>query len=286
MTRVLPERTDVELDICSPGRLAAIIAPMSRYTFLIALLFGCGGPSAEVESAAPRGAPEIEVTGVSDDTPSGGDGGPRLTLAFRYSDGTRVPIEGQALAYAAFRDGVALVDVKRELALVSPDGSRRVLARESGAPPVRGPGGELFYVARHGLVAEVHALDVGGNDRILASGLSNAGVLAPQADGRLLFVAALSGGVAGVWIAERGASRCLSNCDLKTGVAWGDRFVPLPRDASAIRVAAERVEWDASDGTRRSVALIPSATIPGGASVSSDGESGGAVRAAPAGSAP
>lgn len=231
---------------------------------MFVLLVACGRPAAEVESAAPSAAPEIEVVGVEDDTPPGGDGAPRLRLAFRFADGARVPIAGEAVAYAAFRDGVALVDVERQLVLVSPDGSRRVLARASGAPPVRGPHGELVYVARHGLVAEVHVLEAHGGDRIVASELSNAGVLAPQADRRLFFVAARRGGVAGMWIAERGTARCLSNCELKTGTPWGGRFLPLPRDAASIRVTAGRVEWDASDGTQRSAALVASASAQDG----------------------
>jgi hypothetical protein len=237
---------------------------MHKYVAMFVLLIACGRPAAEVESAAPSAAPEIEVVGVEDDTPPGGDGVPRLRLAFRFADGARVPIAGEAVAYAAFRDGVALVDVERQLVLVSSDGSRRVLARASGAPPVRGPQGELVYVARHGLIAEVHVLDARGGDRIVASELSNAGVLAPQADGRLFFVAARRGGVAGVWVAEHGTARCLSNCELTTGTPWAGRFLPLPRDAGSIRASADRVEWDASDGTQRSAALAASASARDG----------------------
>jgi hypothetical protein len=235
---------------------------------LLAAVVACGQAprvprtAAESPAVAAQPASQIEVLGVRDDTPAGGDGQPRMSLAFRYADGRRVPIEGEATAYAPFRDGVALVDTQKQLVLVARDGARSVLARVAGAPPVRAPGGELVYVARHDLVAEVHVLDAGGRDRVVASGLADAGVLAPQPDGRLFFVAARNGGVAGVWLAERGAARCLTNCELETGTPWGDKFVPLPTGADAIRASAGRVEWDASDGSRRSVALTTPASVP------------------------
>jgi len=198
----------------------------------------------------------VRVLSVQDDTPAGGDGAPRMTLAFELADGTRVAIPEQATAYAAFRDGVALVDRERRLLLATADGARRVLAREAGAPPARGPAGELAYVARYGLVAEVHLLGIDGRDHIVASGLADAGALAPQRDGSLLFVGARAGGVAGLWRASvQAPARCLTNCALETGSAWGDRFVPLPRDAASLRLYANRVEWTASDGTQRSAAL-------------------------------
>jgi hypothetical protein len=186
----------------------------------------------------------IRVVAVEDDAPQGGDGAPRMTLAFQLADGTERVIEGQANAYARFRDGVALVDRARRLVFVTADGARRVLAQQSGAPPVQGPRGELAYVARYGLVAELHLLSEDGRNRIAASGLADAGTLLPQRDGSVLFVGARPGGVAGVWRASADGqpARCLTNCELRTGTDWGDRFVPLPTDAAAMLQQAEQHE--------------------------------------------
>jgi hypothetical protein len=224
--------------------------------------------------AASSEVPVIEVVAVHDDAPAGGDGAPRLTLAFLYRDGTRIPIEGEATSYVPFRRGVALVDTEHRLVLSTPEGARSVLALDAGAPPARGPRGELVYVARHDLEVEVHVLDEDGRDRVVARELGSAGMLAPQADGRLFFIATpRGGGVAGLWLTERGqsAARCLTNCELETGAPLDDRFVPLPEDAHAISASTDRVEWNASDGTRRSVALLPSVDGEGGSTVPFEG---------------
>jgi hypothetical protein len=152
--------------------------------------------------------------------------------------------------------------------LVSPRGARRVLATTAVAPPVRGPAGELLYVARYGLSAELHVLRVDGQDRVIASGFASAGVLAPQVDGRVLFVAARSGGVAGLWIADAGGARCLTNCELGRA-PWGDAFVPLPGDRHAIRVEQDSVRWQAFDGSLHELdlGLVPQhqpALLPAG----------------------
>jgi hypothetical protein len=207
--------------------------------------------------AATRPAVSVEVLEVSNDAPPASDGAALHTLAFVYGDGRRVPIAEQAVSFVPFRDGVALVDRTRRLLLVSPDGGTRVLAQASGAPPALGPSGELVYVARQELVSEVHVLHASGQDRIVASGLASAGMLAPQRDGRLCFVGAKAGGVAGVYVVQDAGARCLSNCELKTGEPWGDAHVPLPKDASSIAISGTQVTWEAWDGTRRSAALAP-----------------------------
>lgn len=206
------------------------------------------------------GVPSIELLSQRVRAPTGGDGPALSTLAFRFADGRRVPIDGEAQAYVPFRRGVALVDVRGQLVLVTPEGARSVLARASGAVPALGPRGELAYVARYDDQSiEVHTLGIDGRDRVVARGLGSAGLLAPQSDGRVVFVATPArGGVAGVWIAAEGGgeARCLTNCGLQTGSAALDsRFIPLPGDAASIALAAERVSWHASDGTIRSVSL-------------------------------
>jgi len=193
---------------------------------------------------------DIEVVKVQDEVADGTDTRPHFTLALRDKNGARIPIEGRALAHVTFVGGIALVDAERRLIVVSSGGARRVLAEQAGAPPARGASGELVYVAQRDVGAELHVLDAGGVDRTLASGLASAGLLAPQPDGTILFVGARSGGVAGLWSASAGDTRCLTNCDLRTGQPWGERFVPHPGDIAAIRVTGERVERDAFDGKR------------------------------------
>ena len=224
---------------------------------VLVALAACTRPPAMPEGGTSQrgGEPAVVVAAEENLVPAGGDGAPRLSLAFQRADGSLQPIAEKALAFAQFRDGVALVALDRQLVLVSPDGSRSVLARRSGAPPLRGPGGELWYVARYGQGSEVHALEVSGRDRIVASGLSSAGLLAPQKDGRLLMVAADGRGVAGLWYADARGARCLTNCELVAGAPWREPFVPLPIGARAIEMSGGVVEWDASDGTRRSVAM-------------------------------
>jgi hypothetical protein len=216
------------------------------------LLLGCASePSA---TSAVRDE-DVESKREHDEVPGGSDTPPRFTLALRAADGTRVPLESRALAHVTFGGGIALVDSERRLITISADGARRVLADEAGAPPARGSRGELLYVAQKDSGAELHVLETGGADRVIASGLASAGLLAPQADGTIFFVGAKNGGVAGLFSIKGGETRCLTNCDLKTGQPWGDRFVPPPGDTAAIELKGERVEWDAFDGKRYGVSL-------------------------------
>lgn len=201
-------------------------------------LAACARSAAPQEGANPQPTDEPAVLVIAEEqvTPAGGDGAPRLSLVFQMPDGSRRRIAEKALAFAPFRDGVALVAADQQLVLLSPDGSRSVLARRSGAPPKRGLRGELWYVARYDQGSEVHVLEASGRDRVIAGGLSSAGLLAPQADGGLLMVAADRRGVAGLWYADASGARCLTNCALVAGEPWGERFVPLPVDASAFGV--------------------------------------------------
>lgn len=239
-------------------------------SFGLGLACGSGGaPPANNGSGSgtpgASAAPEIEVLATNANAPPGSDAVPHMRLAFRYADGSRRPIDGQALAYVPFRDGVALVDERRQLVLVAPGGARRVLARESGAPPALGTAGELVYVARYDLSSDLHVLDVAGRDRVLARGLASAGLLAPQPDGRVLLVGAQNGGVAGVWLAAIDAPvRCLTNCAFTTGAQDGwPGFVPLPSTAEGLRIRGELATWQDSDGTSQQAPLRgPSASEP------------------------
>jgi hypothetical protein len=234
---------------------------------LLGLGLACGSASAPPANNAPGTAavaepaasvtPDIELLATDATAAPGSDEVPRMRLAFRLADGSRRPIDGQALAYVPFRDGVALVDEHRQLVLVDPAGARRVLARESGAPPARGAKGELVYVARYDLGADLHVLDAAGRDRVLARGLVSAGLLAPQSDGRVLFVGAGNGGVAGVWLAAADVPvRCLTNCELTTGGQPGlPGFVPLPSTAEGLRIRGDAAVWQDADGNAQQASL-------------------------------
>lgn len=209
----------------------------------------CGCASEPTPAGVVRDE-DVEVKRELDELPGGTDTPPRFALALRATDGTRMPLEARALAHVTFNSGVAVVDSERRLLIVSSDGARRVLAEQAGAPPARGSRGELVYVAQKDTGAEVHVLEAGSSDRVVASGIASAGLLAPQPDGSILFVGARNGGVAGLWIISAGTSRCLTNCELETGEPWGDRFVPPPGDTAAIKVEGTRVQWEAFDGKR------------------------------------
>jgi hypothetical protein len=221
---------------------------------IVLLGIALGGCASEPSSAPVRDE-NVEVNRQLDEVPGGTDTRPRFALALRAADGTRVPLESRALAHVTFSGGLALVDSQRRLVVVATDGARRVLAEEAGAPPARGARGELLYVAQKDTGAEVHALEAAGADRVIASGLFSAGLLAPQPDGTILFVGARNGGVAGLWSISGDTTSCLTNCDLKTGEPWGDSFVPPPGDVAAIKVLGTRVEWDAFDGKRYGATL-------------------------------
>jgi len=197
---------------------------------VVAVLATACASASPQQPAANRGTPVVVATPLHNETPPGSDAVPMYQLAFEYSDGTRVPIAEPASAYAPFRDGVALIDGKRRLLLISPDGSLRPLAASTATTPVPGPSGELYYVALYGEIAELHRLTAEGRDRVIARETSSVGLIAPQADAGVLFVGARNGGVAGIWRVAPGASRasCVTNCDLKTGEPWGDAFVAPP----------------------------------------------------------
>ena len=248
-------------------------------------LTGCAQPAPLEQGPAPptaRGSFQVVVVSSRDPVPEGGDGSPLHTLAFERPDGERRSIGGEARAFVPFRDGVALVDAQGALQLVSIDGSRRTLARVSGAPPAVGPQGQLYYVAAREAQAELHVLSREGQDRVLATGIANAGVLSPQSDGRLFFVAARRGGVAGLWmVPPSGRARCLTNCSLGRG-PWGDAFIPLPTDGAAIVGERDSGSYQAADGSRRTVDLASRERSPAQVSPSPSAEtSSGLQQGAP-----
>jgi hypothetical protein len=222
---------------------------LSACAVLACAALGCAPAARETARPTSAEAPELIATPLAIEAPPQSDAAPQWALAFEYQDGRRVALEERALAFSPFRGGVALIDVSRRLLLISPDGSRRTLSSTSVTTPVLGPSGELYYAARYGTVVELHRLSEAGRDDVIARELSSIGLLAPQADASVLMVGARNGGVAGIWRVAPGANeaQCATNCELKTGEPWGDRFVPPPgtRDEleSAYR-AAQTIDGD------------------------------------------
>jgi hypothetical protein len=199
---------------------------------------------------------EVEVAPRSYKIPKGTSAPRQLRLAFRLPNGKRRQIDRSAIAYARFRDNVAVLDIQRRLVLISPSGAKRVLAKQAGAPPVQAPSGELVYAVKYQTGVEIHVLDSLGNNRTVASGLGSAGLLAPQEDGRILFIGtAKGGGVAGLWIIDSQGARCLTNCELETGSDYSERFIPLPSGTDTMKIVDDYVEWTAADGTSHSSRL-------------------------------
>ncbi|HBQ12218.1 MAG TPA: hypothetical protein DEF51_14050 [Myxococcales bacterium] len=76
--------------------------------------------------------------------------------------------------------------------------------------------------------------------RTLAEGFVSIGALRFDPTGaRVAFVGARNGGVAGVWVAGPDGAACQTNCDLRTGERWGDRFTPPPADLRGVFATEE-----------------------------------------------
>ncbi len=191
-------------------------------TLLLALV-GCTG-------GTPAQPPLVEgpaLIAVGDWSETVGDQLPRVRVGFRDGEGDVAVLDRQAVAYVArWRDGAALIDQERRLYQVWPGGRRRMLAADVSALATDGE--RLAFVVRRDLHAELRIHD-GSQARPLASDLASIGVLRVEPE-RVLFVGARAGGVAGVWVADASGARCVTNCDLRTGQPWLDRFEPPPSD--------------------------------------------------------
>jgi hypothetical protein len=196
--------------------------------------------------------------GDASQPPPGSDAVPRSRVAFRMPDGSLRPVDREAIAFVPrFGAGAALVDPERRLYEVTPDGQRRMLAAGASGSLAVSPGEDLLaYAVTRGALGELRVHD-GTEERTLARGLASAGALG-FADGgaRLFFVGGRPGGVAGVWTATTdGDARCLTNCELRTGEPWQDRFVPLPASALAFEPERDAVAWTDADGARHRAPL-------------------------------
>lgn len=222
---------------------------------------GCGqverSPASSTGAAAETlGA--IVVLRPANATPAGLDAPPRVTLAQRGSNGRLVPLRGEYLQAIEFRGGVAVVTLERELQLLRTNGSRSLVANEVDGLPVLDREGSLVYAARFGEVVELYRLGRDGKQRRLASLRGSATRLSPRSDGTLVFIGAELGGVSGIWIADSHGARCLTNCGLRVGQAWGDSYRALPGETDTVRFVGSKIEWTTAEGRSEFVSVTPS----------------------------
>jgi hypothetical protein len=225
-----------------------------RLAALLLCLIGCSAiepaPAPLVEPSAPR----LVALGSAQPVPPGSDAVPAVEVAFELSDGSRRPIDRRAIAFVPrWRQGAALIDPERRLYEVLPSGARRLLVASAGGElAVSRDEALLVYAVERG---EVRTHD-GVTERTIAAGLSSAGLLR-FVDRSVAFVGARPGGIAGVWIAalDGSGARCLTNCTLRTGEPWLDRFVAPPSSASAFRLEDGVLSWTDRDGVRHEAAV-------------------------------
>lgn len=185
--------------------------------------------------------------------PPGSDFVPRRRVALRMPDGSTRAIDREAVAFVpAWRGGAALVDPEGRLYEVGAGGALRMLAASVGGE-LAVAGERLVYAA--GSAGELRAHD-GREERTIASGLASIGALR-VVEGRVLFVGAVNGGVAGLWHAplDGSGARCLTNCGLRTGTDWGARHVPLPGSTESLAIEGDQVVWTDADGARHQAVL-------------------------------
>lgn len=215
------------------------------------VLGGCVAPDAT--RVEVREGPVLVAIGAASQGPPGSDFVPRRRVALQMPDGSTRAIDREAIAFVpAWRGGAALVDPEGRLYEVGSQGALRMLAA-SAAGELAVAGGLLVYASTAG---ELRVHD-GREERTIASALASIGALR-VVEGRVLFVGAVNGGVAGVWHAplDGSGARCLTNCDLRTGTDWGSRYVPLPALSESLTLDGDRVAWIDADGAQHR-AVVP-----------------------------
>jgi hypothetical protein len=198
-------------------------------------------------------SPRLVVLRGAAEPPMASDAIPSFEVGFEGAGSNRA-LDRRAIAFVPrWRRGAAIIDPERRLYEVLPNGARRMLVANTGAELAL-DGDRLVYAVETGRGAEVRTHD-GTTERTLASGLSSAGLFRAE-NGMLAFVAARPGGIAGVWIASLdGDARCMTNCDLRTGERWTERFVALPASADAWSFAGGRVGWSDAAGARHELGV-------------------------------
>lgn len=187
--------------------------------------------------------------------PEASDAAPEVRLLRVDRRGVTSPLPTPYVDAVEFRGGQAAVTRLGELQLVSSDGSRTTLARHIDGLPVLDGDGSLVFAARFGQLVEISRLTPEGSIRRLASFRGSATRLSPKPDGRVVFVGADVGGVAGIWVVDSRGARCLTNCALRVGKPWGNAYHPLPRTVTAIRIIGDQVRWQTVSGEWEAASL-------------------------------
>ncbi|AKF07953.1 hypothetical protein DB32_005102 [Sandaracinus amylolyticus] len=144
---------------------------------------------------------------------------------------------GEGAAYLA-RDG--------RLVVIDGAGRERSLGDDVLAPPIT-DGSRLVWSDAQATIFELRDAE----PVELARAPGTMAPLAILEDGSIALVGSTNGGVAGLWILDD-ELRCLTNCALRTGRAWGDDYVPPPSGASIHR-DGEHVVFVAADGVTHRV---------------------------------
>jgi len=222
---------------------------------VVMTLAGCGGERV-APGAAALVAPELVRGQTVWRAPPGADGAERYRVT--WSPGGGGPGSLAVAHVPRLGAGAALVDPARRLYAVWPDGQRRMLAEGVFDLAVSGDGALLAFAVAAPSGGEVRLWSGSARPpRAIATGLSSAGALRFSPDGAaVLYVGAEPGGIAGLRVAGvgGGADRCLTNCALRTGQAWLDRFVPPPGAAEELVFEGAEVRWRDRRGVPRSVA--------------------------------
>ncbi len=217
-------------------------------------VFACAGAVSDDSRARRPSAPSLLLTSA-DPEKSGPDSPHRVEIAVRSGEGSSRPIAGEFIHALEFRDGVAALDLARQLQLIRADGSRSVLARNLDGLPSLAADGGLVFAARHGRWVDIQWLTPTGRAERLASFPGSATLLAPLSGRRVLFVGATPQSAAGVWLAESGRARCVANCNLIVGQPWEDAYLPLPGSTSGFKLVGDTVHWISPDGQHLSAPL-------------------------------
>lgn len=230
-----------------------------RLAVILTLAAGCqpadAAPGALSQQAA--GAPAVVVREVVAAVPEGGDGPDTVLLAAIDDEGAR-PLEGPAVGGVGFQGGALVLRPDGRLEMVREGATGSVIDRDVTFSPVVSSDGEhAAWAAQRGDEQVLVVIDRAGGRADAVVGLGSIGAVSfEEAAGpqrRLAFVGAMNGGVAGLWAGrvDGSATRCLTNCALRTGQPWGDDHVPLPEGLA--RFDGDAVVFEANGEARRLV---------------------------------
>ncbi len=172
------------------------------------------------------------------------DGQPRFEVIRRAADGTEQTMADLAVAVVSVDGEPWLVTPNRVLLRVTAAGGRDVLDYDVMVPPVMFD--DLVAWVAGKLSNNEIKLHVDGRTRVVAGGLTAVSSLRFASDGEhLLVVGAGAGGVVGLHVVDvqRGVRQCLTNCEIRVGMPWRNRFVPPPSNLDALELVGDDVSW-------------------------------------------